>query len=151
MAAIYNVLKWFRVLNHNANDLLALVTIKKITGWLPDYTVSSLIDKYATNAGGATNIIYTVPENKILFISSAWVSARASAVSSGHFGIAIRNDEDDFTVYLLFIALNASSIMALSNQYRPAIQVPAGYDVYNYSEGASITGETGFSGWLESA
>jgi hypothetical protein len=124
--------------------------IGDLRGFYPKPETATRIDKYATNAGNATVILYTVPANKLLFVSSAWLAARAAAGSSGVLYFGIRNAADVLVVYILTIILHVITQGQLANQYKPGIEVPAGYDVFTLSTNAALACEAGFSGWLES-
>jgi len=102
-------------------------------------------------SGAIHKTVYTVPDGKILFLSSAGLSCLNSAGGGVYTGLGIRDADDTHVYYLLLHWFSAQSQHSGNHTFFPAVEVPADYDLYLISNGANI-GSTGMGfGWLEDA
>lgn len=103
-------------------------------------------------AAGNTTIVYTVPANHVLFIFAAvYMGSNVSTTNTLGGSLAVRDTSDVHQFYLLNFSVVAESTYALTATYPVAIEVPAGWDVYNYSNGADFHTRGIIHGWLEAA
>ena len=109
------------------------------------------INKEATQAGIGNSIIYTVPADKIFFMTLSGIAAFNSAGAGNEGGVGVRNVTDVHQFYTCFHYFEVQGQASHSHNYFPAIEVPAGYDVYVVSNHANITALGSAFGWLEDA
>jgi len=138
-------------MNRPTNEVLGrLAFLANTRGIIPDPIDATRITKSASQSGAGTNVFYTVPAGKVLFIDSAWLGGRETADADSYFSLASRDTGDAFYLAFLTLGFTKAGQHSLSNQYIPALEFPAGYDVYLESGHANIKADAGFSGWLES-
>lgn len=109
------------------------------------------INQEATQAGEGNAIVYTVPANKIFFMTTAGMAAFNSAGGGKFAGVGVRNGADAHQIYLCFHYFAAQAEHSHQHRYFPAIEVIAGYDVYVVTDSANITALGMAHGWLEDA
>ena len=119
-----------------------------INGIWPDRK-SERINKEASQAGVGDSIVYTVPADKIFLLTVGGLSCYNSAGAGNNSGLGVRNVADVHQFYLLFHYFSAQSQHSGSRRFFPAIEVPAGYDVYVMSDNANVTAMGSAYGWLE--
>lgn len=102
-------------------------------------------------AGAGTNAFYTVPAGKILFISNVLIYSRHSAtgVTSGKMSVRNVADVEVFTLCKQYYDIPGQQTNSFF--YSPAIEVPAGYDVFLLSNTAALDIGGSIFGWLEDA
>ena len=132
-----------------AANLLATVTPANLRGIIPNPHNATRVDVAADFVENTTTTIYTVPADKRLFISSAWASMAITIAGAnrGHLKITTAVPAD----VLIFLGIASDGVGAgnNSNQYRPAIEVPATYLIRVTSLGASHYVSGGIHGWIE--
>lgn len=112
---------------------------------------STRINEEAEQAGEGNSIIYTVPVGKIFFMSVSGIAAFNSAGGGNTAGVGVRNDSDVHQFFVCFHYFSAQSEESDAHGYFPAIEVPAGYDVYVVSSAGNVTVLGQAFGWLEDA
>jgi len=172
MTDIPNQTKWVKVFQNLATDLKAevalaalseiiakqdtpgnlkaLVTLAGLQGIIPNPINATRIDCSIVNVSNTTTTIYEVPAGKKLFIHSSWATVENGSASLNGVILKVTDSVGTEIFRLLYVATGVSQGNGLSNQYHPALEVPAGYLVRMTSPAASIYGHGGFSGWLES-
>ena len=120
--------------------LIALRSINPDTG--TQITVSG-------NAAAATVVIYTVPANQTLYISSCF--CHVSTVSTTGLGYLFITNAADVTQYYLGGSDQVFATGAVNHGYGIPypVLVPAGYKVKLYSSVNVVTITGGIHGWLE--
>lgn len=109
------------------------------------------VQSSANAQGVATTLLYTVASGKKLFISSANQSSRVSADAACFSYFAIRNVADERVRTLLFEWFRFAGQTTNQVRYFPALEVPAGFDVYIDSNHDNLDVFGIFNGWLEDA
>lgn len=109
------------------------------------------IAKEATQVGVGSAIVYTVPADKIFFMTSPGLSCYNSAGAGNNSGLGVRNGADVHQYYLIFHYFSAQSQHSGFRRLFPAIEVPATFDVYVMSSNANVTALGSAFGWLEDA
>ena len=112
---------------------------------------SDRIAEEATQTGEGNSIVYTVPASKIFFMTSSALSCYNSAGGGNNTGVGIRNGDDEHQYYMVFHFFSAQSQHSGSRIFFPALEVPAGYDVYVVSSSGNIVAMASAAGWLEDA
>lgn len=107
------------------------------------------ISKGAFRVGAGTTIVYTVPASKLLFISCASLTSRLTAVVACYTWAITRDVLDATDVHLLSAYFSIVDSKTVTLHYKPAIEVPAGYDVVIYVSNANLSTRVGIFGWLE--
>lgn len=132
------------------NEVLGVLAFLANTrGIIPDPINATRVNQRNYVNGVDTAIIYTVPANKILYITSAWLAITESADAAGLGMIFIRDASDGAVAYLFIQRYNKAGQVSMSNQYWPAIEAAAAWDVCVNATHANLAAEAGFSGWLE--
>lgn len=109
------------------------------------------IAEEAAQVGAGATIIYTVPTGKIFFLTSGGMAAFNSAGGGNTAGVGVRDGDDSHQYSVCFHYFSAQNEVSDSHQFFPALEVPADYDVYAYSNNASVTLLGQAFGWLEDA
>lgn len=107
---------------------------------------------------GSTVDLFTVPANKTLFITSAWISGQAikNANNASSFGIRLAGT-GSFTRYFVGVWINAGEathppvIATSANNFNMPIKVESGeiVQIHKSLVTSTLQGAGGFTGWLE--
>ena len=81
---------------------------------------------YAYNA---TDVIYTVPEEKILYIDSGWLDGFNEGAAPSLVYIYVRDEDDNFVYYLYILYLPAGVARNVALPIPVCISIPPGYDI----------------------
>lgn len=114
-------------------------------------TGANRIDKSDNQAGVGANIVYTVPANKILYISSASLATYETADATSNCRMGIRNDVDVLVSWLIYVYFTLAGQLVVPMNYSPAIEAAELYDVFVESSHANIGCRGLIHGWLEDA
>jgi len=115
--------------------------------WPPEG--STRVNASEFQSGLGVTIIYTVPADKILYISSAQLTARLSADQDTFAMIGVRNIGDTRQYYVIMFFINLAGPIALAQRYSPALEVLAQWDVYVEGGHADIGARGLINGWME--
>jgi len=138
-------------MNRPTNEVLGrLAFLANTRGIIPDPVNATRIDNYEREIVNTTEIVYTIPAGKVLFIDSAFLGIFNSSASANRVRLEIRDAADVYVSIILAAGCQASSGGQVSKCYPVAREVPAGYDIIIYSPAASVYATGGISGWLES-
>ena len=96
----------------------------------------------------ATIIVYTVPAAKRFFLCDVGISYYAAEAGT-HFGLGVRDDVDTLLYYLWYHTSNWATASETGRNFWPPIEIPAGYDVFIYSSGATRTVHAFIHGWVQ--
>lgn len=124
--------------------------IAGIRGVWPDIDAVRVIDS-AYQAGAGSLIIYTVPAGKILFVTSAFLAARYSGAANAWGAIGVRDALDAHQYWFAMVYIVGANSYNTPLSYFPAVEVPAGYDVYVRSGDALLDANGIINGWIEDA
>lgn len=105
------------------------------------------VEDYATKAGG-TEIVYTVPDDTILYLTSVEFSADCAA--SAWVCVGVRNVGDVITSYLYHTHPAIGQTVAVFSGYPIARQIPEKYDIFIYSGTASLVVYASIVGYTRS-
>jgi len=100
-------------------------------------------------SGAAEVIVYTVPANKKLFLSSCGLYTRLAVDASTLARISVRDDEDVFKYIVIYHTYVVKGQIGTGLSFPVALEVEAGWDVTVKSYHASVDANAVFSGWLE--
>lgn len=81
------------------------------------------------NEADGTEIVYTVPANKKLYLSNAILNSYQSAEKEARAYIAVRNDSDVLQYYVTENRFGAAGQLVVSSHFVPALEAEAGWDV----------------------
>lgn len=109
------------------------------------------INKIVYNVGAGTFVGYTVPAGKKLFISSVIFPIRLTVAALGTSYGFVRDASDTLVYYIIGMNFAVQGQWSFSNQFCPALEVPAGFDVCLYTDLAGLDAWMLFFGWLEDA
>lgn len=109
------------------------------------------ISEDALKTGSGNSTLYTVPESKILFISSALLTTRLSADAQCRGKLSVYTDGDTEVNILLYQLLEKAGQLCNNTQFIPAIEVPAAYYINVDSNHANLSAMGFINGWLEDA
>ncbi len=101
--------------------------------------------------GVLTDIVYTVPAGKILFVSSGALASSMSTADAHWTGLGVRNVGDVIQYYLIRHHFGTIGHLSGLNPYVPAVEVAAGWDVFAISNHLSLFANAIINGWLEDA
>lgn len=105
----------------------------------------------AYQAGIGTNIVYTVPSGKILFISTYFFASRLSVDGSYNGFIGARDTDDVVQFIMIYHFYDFKGQIATTAPFTPALEALAGWDVIVQSYNVNLDVNGGFFGWLEDA
>lgn len=100
-------------------------------------------------SGIAVVLMYTVPADKILYISSVMQSTRESAAAPGAAVVYVRDVLDATTYFITYIMFDTAGQLVIPLTYSPALEAAAGFDVCVANDHANIDTFVTFQGWLE--
>jgi len=149
MASITDQTRWRRVLNHVSADLLATVNPANLRGIIPNPHNALRVAVAARADGVAVSIIKTTAADKIVFISSVFLSVSLSADASCEGQLSVRDNGDNFKYHILRIRLEKAGQLSLANTFSPALEIPEGWDVYVEGNNAGMQTVGGIYGWEE--
>jgi len=102
-------------------------------------------------AGVGTQVVYTVPANKKLYIANALITLKMTAAADAGGKFSVRDDGDVHKYHLLYVLQNTAGYQNVAFNLVPAAEAEAGWDVYVNSNAAVLTVFGMFHGWLEDA
>jgi len=124
--------------------------IEGIRGIWPDQNATR-INKSEALVGAGSQIIYTVPAGKKLFVSTAALcTVLGINVLSGGW-LEARDAADVRQYFMMSHALNIAGHMADFVSYLPALELEDGWDVALWTYGGGVEVRGYIFGWLESA
>lgn len=109
------------------------------------------INKTGTAVAVQSTVIYTVPANKILFISSLFMSVLNSPEQIVEFHAWVEDVDHGERIRLISTYLKDLSTDTSSMAYLPALEAEADWHVHFSCDKANAFGRLIFSGWLEDA
>lgn len=109
------------------------------------------IHAYGTRFAGGNYGLYVVPANKILFISSSFMSSTLSAAATEETGIRIRDTGLAVLRILHFHLLETAGQVQSPRYFSPAFECVATERVDLYVSGANTRVYGIIDGWLEDA
>lgn len=101
--------------------------------------------------GTGVSILYTVPANKILFIASGFLTSRLAVDRTARSAMFIRDDNDVDKFPILYNIFDIAGQTTIPVQYKPALQIIQGWDVYLYNSAPEVDCRGAIFGWLEGA
>jgi len=101
----------------------------KVTTISEDPLIDDQIWVYDTVSGNAIQLLYTIPADKKLFISSSFFAVRNEATQNSASELYIRDASDTFWKMLQTIPYTNVGSWVQANQYMPFLIVPANYDI----------------------
>jgi len=107
------------------------------------------INKAEPVSGIAVAIIYTVPANNKLFISSGILASLSDGVAPGVARMGVRNGVDVLQYWLMYHYYRIEGQQVSSLGYVPALEAEAGWDVFVEGRAAGTSARGFFFGWLE--
>lgn len=109
------------------------------------------IFKNGSIIGLGETVIYTVPAAKLLFISGAELATGLSADADVRSMVSVRDALDAFQYQLFYHRFIVKGQLNNSQNYLPALEVPATWYVEIRSSGAGLNSTCSIKGWLEDA
>lgn len=109
------------------------------------------VNKTASRTDSGTELIYTVPSGKILFISTAALTSRYTGAAGVAASIWVRNDSDVKQYMLPNHYYQAAGQLFGSTPFCPALEALADWDVVVEVVGADLYARGFIHGWLEDA
>ena len=114
------------------------------------------IDSARINLGGyvpASTLLnlYTVPAGKTLFIFSAYLTTKLGSTTNTYAWILTRDAAAAAYVYLITQYYHVSGNQTNAIHFKPAIELPEGYDVILQTGAGTLEARGGVFGWLEDA
>lgn len=103
----------------------------------------------AWNAGAVTEIVYTVPGGKILFLSSGSMFSRKEADGSGYVTLMERDAGDVEKRVIIHSTYAIKGQLSINVSFFPAVEIAAGYDIIVKSDVVDAKGRGIINGWLE--
>ncbi len=100
-------------------------------------------------AGVGITVIYTVPANKALYISSSSLAGYETANATSNCRMGIRTGGAAWRAWLVYIYFAVIGQMVVPMRYSPAIEAEAGWEVFVESSNAAIGCRGQIYGWLE--
>lgn len=88
------------------------------------------------NEADGTQIVYTVPDGKKLYLSNAILNSYQAAAQEKRAFIAVRNAGDVLQYYILQNRFGAAGQLVVSDHFVPALEADAGWDVVLTNESA---------------
>lgn len=107
------------------------------------------VNESGYQAGVGTLIIYTVPANKLLFMTSMFLCSRITVVANTAIKGFIRDEGDVETFRFINHYFAGKDEQTSGMQYIPAVEAQAGYDICVSCEHANAGARLILSGWLE--
>lgn len=98
-----------------------------------------------------TEIAYTVPANKKLFVASVFLSTAYSGAISAWVNVLLRDGDDDTVYYIYSLKYLTAGQQSNSMFFIPALEAEAGWDVVLYNSSDDLGATVIFHGWLEDA
>ncbi len=102
-------------------------------------------------SGSGSAIVYTVPANKKLFLYSSQVTIRTTADGDVNGKMGVRDETDTFQYYICFLYMIIKSQLSVPQQFYPALEAAAGWDVYLNTTHPAVAIRGLMLGWLEDA
>lgn len=122
--------------------------ITGIRGVWPGIDAERIVkSKYLSGAGPA--IVYTVPADTRLYLTSAFASVRFDGAGPSWAAIGVRDGGDAHLYWLAMIYVVDASFYNTPLSYFPALEMTAGYDVYVKTGSANADINGIINGWLE--
>lgn len=107
------------------------------------------ISETASADGAATAVIYTVPANKVCYISTCILNARMSAEGPAAVHVRVRNVADTDVFWIQELIFQAVDQGVVSASFFPALEAAAGFDIYVRGTSADGWARGTIHGWLE--
>lgn len=98
-------------------------------------------------ANNSTAIVHTVTTGKTLYLTSIIMSAVPIAAGEAHFSVRDTGDTLAYHLGQTRCLINAGFISPAS--FQPALEIPAGYDIYVVSDTANFLALLSIFGWEE--
>ncbi len=98
-----------------------------------------------------TQIIYTVPANKKLYIYHAQTTIRTDADADVNGKMGVRDETDTFQYYVSFMYMIIKGQISIAQSFSPALEADAAWDVYLNTTHAQVAIRGLILGWLEDA
>jgi len=118
----------------------------KWVGVRPGHDGTQVAASNVASAGDA--IVYTVPVGKVLYVT-AW-NAQAKDTAGGNAALfAVRDDLDAWVYSFMALSFAVAGQVVSSLSHDPPLEVPAGYDVYVYTDNAAAQIWATVFGWVE--
>ncbi len=99
----------------------------------------------------STAILKTVAAGKLAFISSVSLTTKINTTSSSYAWVLVRDVVDATIITIITHYHRTPSQDSSMLPFRPAIEVPAGYDIFFQTGGGGIEARAGVYGWIEDA
>ncbi len=109
------------------------------------------INEDAEAVGVSSITIYTVPANKILFISTVDMASIQSSIAAVSVRLNVFNELAAFSYRIKYHYFEAVGQQVSSSRYVPALEAAAGYTIRIFSAHADGQAAACLHGWLEDA
>ena len=124
--------------------------VEGISGVWPARNATRLTDDgYKSGSGYET--VYTVPANKLCFITTVYLTSRNANAGLNTTYASIRTGGNAHVCYLLQHFYVVAGQISSSQRFFPALELPASYFVRLYNSHADVEARTLIFGWLEDA
>jgi len=130
--------------------LSSLAFLANTRGIIPDPVNATRVNVGDIALGSASTTIYTVPANKLFFLTNVTLQSRESAAAAGEADVAVYNGSSVLQYYIQRQFYDVAGHRDLSQQFIPALELPAGWYVVVTNNHANIDSAAFITGWLES-
>lgn len=107
------------------------------------------VNESASRGGAGDVIIYTVPANKKLFISTINLSSRNNVVQDSTHHVSVRNDSDVEQYKIVYHLHSIVTSFASNHSFLVALEASAGWDVVLTQTLDDTAARAFLFGWLE--
>lgn len=121
-----------------------------INGVMPDRD-STRVNVYGDQTGAGSTTFYTVPANKILYISSCNLTTSQSVAQTSYSFIGVSTNAPALAFYCAVLRMYSAGQMVAPLYFNPALEASALWTINVTNSSADMNSNGIINGWLETA